>query len=417
MRILVLCPELPHSRVLSGHRVVYERLRRLVERGQEVGVACFAAESDRVHAAEWAGKLLELELLPSPRTARHHTPILPWFVGPPPPFSDWWSPAMQRLVGDMVERSRYHVAIAEFSVMAQFLHRNPYLPAVRRVVSVHECETIAARRRAELLNYSPPGLLERRRRDLLAVHEFQIYRSADVVMVLTPQERHHMLEYAPDLHVVVIPSGVDTRVFYPADRPITPDGIIFAGHFGHEQNRDAVRWFLARVWPAIRARHPDLFFYVIGPNPPPDIRDCSWRDPQIVVTGEVSDVRPYLHRSAVYVCPIRMGSGLRGKILEAMAAGVPVVATSAALEGIPVQPGGSCIIADDAEVMGEQILWLLEDEPLRHRLAQRALEVVRERLSWERSVDRLEELLWEITGKVPRRRGAQSPAEPRLLPG
>lgn len=417
MRILVLCPELPHARVISGHRIVYERLRRLTDRGHEVGVACFASEADRPRAAEWAGRLLELELLPPPRAAHHGRAFAPWIAAAPPPFSEWACPAMHRLAGEMVERSRYDVAIAEFSVMAQFLHGNPYLPAVRRVVSVHECETVAARRRAELLNYSPAGLLERWRRDRLAVHEFRIYRSADVVTVLTPQERYHVLEYAPDLRTVVIPSGVDTRVFRPAEHPIPPDGIIFTGHFSHEQNRDAVRWFLARVWPAIRDRHPEIFFYVVGPNPPPDIRDSPWRDPQIVVTGEVTDVRPYLHRSAVYVCPIRMGSGMRGKVLEAMAAGVPVVATSAAVEGIPIQPGGTCMIADDPDVMRDQILWLLDDEPLRRRLAQRALEVVRERLSWERSVDRLEDLLLEITGRAPRRRGVRSLAEPLWLPG
>ncbi len=322
---------------------------------------------------------------------------------------------MYRRVGEMVEHSRYDVAIAEFSVMAQFLHHNPYLPAVRRVVSVHECETVAARRRAELLNYSLAGLLERWRRDRLAVCEFAIYRSADVVTVLTPQERYHVLEYAPDLRTVVIPSGVDTTFFRPAEHPAPPDGIIFTGHFSHEQNRDAVRWFLARVWPGIRERHPELFFYVVGPNPPPDIRDSPWRDPRIVVTGEVADVRPYLHRSSVYVCPIRMGSGLRGKVLEAMAAGVPVVATSAAVEGIPVQPGGTCMIADDAEVMRDQILWLLGDKPLRRRMAQRAREVVRDRLSWERSVDRLEDLLLEISGQPPRRRGARSLSELQLL--
>ncbi|MCX7820035.1 MAG: glycosyltransferase [Kiritimatiellae bacterium] len=417
MRLLVLCPELPHARVISGHRIVYERLQRLLARGHEVGVACFADQADQPRAAEWTGRLLELEILPPPPLTRRWAPLPAWMRRAPPPFSEWFSPAMCRLVGDMVERSRYEVVIAEFSVMAQVFLRNPYLPAVRRVVSVHECETVAARRRAELLNYSTAGLLERWRRDRLAVYEFEVYRAADVITVLTPQERYHVLEYAPDLRTVVIPSGVDTRVFRPAERPTPIDGIIFTGHFGHEQNRDAVRWFLDRVWPGIRDQHPELFFYVVGPNPPPDIRDSPWRDPRIVVTGEVADVRPYLHRSAVYVCPIRMGSGLRGKVLEAMAAGVPVVATSAAVEGIPVQPGGTCLIADDADVMREQILWLLDDEPLRRRLAQRALELVRERLSWDRSVDRLEALLHELTGRALPPRGVRSAAELQLLPG
>lgn len=396
MRILILAPRLPHAKVLSGHRIVYERTRRLLERGHQVGLICFAGPDERPAAAEWSGALLDLELIPPPPARGRIGRFLAAWVGVPTPFDIGWHPDLRRRVGDAVERSRYHAAIAEFSAMSPCFCRNPALPAVRRVLSIHECETVAARRNAELLNYSWAGLLERRRRDRLARIEFDAYRAADCVTVLTPQERYHLLEYAPDLRAEVIPSGVDTLRFRPADRPTPAGSLVFTGHFSHEQNRDAVRWFLQSVWPRVRAEHPDVFFYVIGPQPPPDIRDSAWKDPRIVVTGEVEDVGPYLQRAAVYVGPIRKGSGMRGKLLEAMACGVPVVATTAAIEGIPVQPGGTCLLADDPEVMAEQIGLLLDDEPLRRRMGQRARELVRERLSWQGSVDRLEALISEL---------------------
>jgi len=410
VRILVLAPRLPHSRVLSGHRIVYQRLRRLIDRGHEIGLACFARPEERAAAVEWSGRLIELEMLPPPRRRP-----FPWWRGPAP-FCDWSSPEMSRRVGDMVERTRYHVALAEFSVMGRFLHRNPSLPAVRRVISVHECETVAAGRNAELLGYTWAGLLERHRRDRLARMEFDIYRSADLTLVLTPQERYHLLRHAPDLHTVVVPSGVDTLHFRPAERPCPHDGIVFTGHFMHEQNRDAVRWFLAEVWPRVRKHRPDLLFYVIGPEPPPDIRDSSWRDPHIVVTGEVDDIRPYLYRSAVYVCPIRKGSGMRGRLLEAMACGVPVVATTAAVEGIPVQPGATCVLADAPDIMAEQIELLLDDEPRRRQLTQRAREMVRTRFSWNHTVDVLEDVLRDLIGRrTPR--AVPTAAVPALQPG
>ncbi len=405
MNILVLTPQLPHSRVLSGHRIVYERIRRLAARGHRVGVACFAQPDDADHVGEWEGALLDLEIVPRPEpsTARR---LACWLQRIPRPFSDFRSPAMQRRFGDMVERSRYDVVLSEFSVMAQFLHWNPYLPAVRRVVSCHQCETVASRKRAELLGYTPAGLLERRRRERLQRFEFGLYRAADCTLVLTPQERYQLLQYAPDLRTVVIPSGVDTARFRPPDRAAPPDGILFTGHFSHEQNRDAVRWFLAAVWPRVSERHPGLFFYIVGPGPPPDIRDSAWRDPRIIVTGEVDDVRPYLHRAAVFVSPTRMGSGMRGKLLEAMACEVPVVTTTAGAEGIPVRPGCDCLLADSATVMVEQICLLLEDETLRQRMARNGRELVLRRLSWDLSVGTLDATLAGITGRRPGRSDA-----------
>ncbi len=405
MRILVVTPQLPHSRVLSGHRIVYERIRRMAARGHEMGVACFARGADAA-SAEWDGILKELELVPPPASGGEG--LSRWFGRAPAPFRAFESQAMSRTVGDMVERSRYDVVVAEFSVMAQFLHWNPYLPAVRRVVSVHQCETVASRKRAELLGYTPAGLWERRRRERLECHEFGLYRAADCVLTLTPQERYQLLQYAPDLRTVVIPSGVDTMRFRPAERAAPPDGLIFTGYYSHEQNCDAVRWFLAHVWPRVRVRHPNLFFYIVGPDPPPDIRDSPWKDPRIIVTGEVDDVRPYLQRAAVFVSPTRMGSGMRGKLLEAMASEVPVVTTTVGVEGIPVQPGGDCLLADSADVMVEQVCLLLEDEPLRQRIARRGRDLVVKRLSWDRSVEKLESTLAGLTGRRPGRADVRS---------
>jgi len=409
VKVLFVTPQLPHSRVLSGHRIVYERIRRLAARGHEIGVACFDRTGDGAAAAEWDGVLRELERVP-PESAGGGGRLAAWIEGVPSPFRDVRSAAMARRIGDMVERTRYDVVVAEFSVMAPFLHWNPWLPAVRRVVSVHQCETVASRKRAELLGYTPAGLWERRRRERLQRYEFGLYRAADCVLVLTPQERYQLLQYAPDLRTVVIPSGVDTARFRPAERAAPPDGLIFTGYYSHEQNRDAVRWFLANVWPRVRVRHPNLFFYIVGPDPPPDIRDSPWKDPRIIVTGEVDDVRPYLQRAAVFVSPTRMGSGMRGKLLEAMASEVPVVTTTVGVEGIPVQPGGDCLLADSADVMVEQVCLLLEDEPLRQRIARRGRDLVLRRLSWDRSVERLEATLAGLTGRTPARRGARSEA-------
>ncbi len=396
MRILFVSPQLPHRNRRSGHAIIHQRVRRLAARGHEVGLACFVSETDRPYLEEMREGLLALETLPPP--ARRPAPVRWWhaFRDPPLPFRRFLHTPMAALVGDMVERDEYQVVIAEFSEMGPFLWWNPRLPAVRTVLSCHQCVTIASQKRCDLLGYSPAGLLERWKRDRIQRYEFQLYRAMDRVLVLTPQERWQMLNYAPELRMAVVPYGVDVEAFHPVAEGSSPSSLVFTGFYSDEPNRDAVRWFIERVWPRVVALRPDTTFYVVGPDPTPAMLALTHTDPRIVVTGKVPDVREYLNRAAVFVCPVRMGSGMRGKILEAMACGTAVVTTTLGAEGIPAVPGENCLLADDPELMAAHIDLLLGDAVLRGRLAESARRMVVERLSWDVTVRRLEETLAEV---------------------
>ncbi len=403
MRILFLSPRLPHPRVLSGHVIVYQRVRRLIERGHEVTLCCFATEEERDLACDLEHRLAGLRLVAPPRDrtaslARRISGQAGMVALP----RRRRSQAMLRAVGELVEQNRYDVVVGEFTEMGVYLYRNPFLSAVRTVLSCHQSPTVASRKRTDVVGYSLAGLVERLRHDRLRRFEFSMYRAFDRVLVLTPQERFQLEHYQPDLRLTVIPCGVDENYFRPRPSTELADGALYTGFYAHEPNRDAVRWFATHVWPRIRGIRPDMrWFYVVGPAPPPEFYDLARRDASIVVTGEVKDVRDYLDRARVFVCPVRMGSGMRVKILEAMAHGVPVVSTTLGAEGLPAQPGEHCFVADDPAVMAGQIRLLLEDPPLRASMIRKARDLVHERLSWTRSVDLLETTLAEVA----RRRG------------
>ena len=396
MKILVLTPRLPHRNILSGHLIVRQRILRLAERGHQIGLLCFSRPSDPPQVEDDLRQALrELETRPDPtlRTDRQSRILL--FLRGVPPYHRPVEVGMQHLLGDMVQRSNYDVVLAEYSEMGLYLRHNPYLPAVRTVVSVHQCATVASQKRIDILGLKPRGLMERLRRMWLKKREFPIYHSADRVLTLTPQEKYQLLTIDPTLRIRVVPSGVDTEHFHPMEN-VFRTGVLFVGYFTDEPNRDAVRWFYAQVWPRLVTRFPHLMFFVVGPHPTPDLLEIQRRDPRVVVTGHVPDVREFLLRAAVFVCPARMGSGMRGKILEAMASGVPVVSTTLGMEGIPAQPGESCLLADDASVMAQQIELLLLDPALRARLARKAHELITHRLSWTHSIQQLEKVLVEL---------------------
>lgn len=398
MKILFISRRFPHAAVTGGHVIVHQRLRRLAQRGHEVGLACFGTESDRPSGDELRPLLCELQLVPPPprqtplqRAARFLAASVPSH------FYDCRSLQLMRCVGDMVERSRYDVVVAEFSAMGQYLYGNPYLPAVRKVISCHSSIAAGYRKVAELRRFSPRGW--RSRLSLwrgLEAYEQEMYRNVDRVLVLTAQERYGLQSLGPGLRVAVIPPGVDTTYFQP-DPAVTPtECVLFSGHYEVEDNRDAVRWFVSRTWPLVRARHPGLKFCIVGPGAREHFASLGRRDPAIDVVGEVADLRPYLHKAKVFVCPVRLGSGLRVKLLEAMAAGVPVVTTMLGAEGIPLHPGDTGFLADRTDLMASYMDLLLGDEELRQRIARQARDLVAERFAWDHCIDLLENVLADV---------------------
>ena len=191
----------------------------------------------------------------------------------------------------------------------------------------------------------------------------------------------------------MISAGVDTSLFRPDPAVPKADEILFTGHYGNLANVDAVMWFAHRVWPLVRRRHPTLVLRVVGPGVPGVMQDLTRHDHNIIIDGEVEDIREPLRRARIFVCPVRLGSGLRVKILEAMAMGLPVVTTTLGGEGMPLHSGENCFIADQPQLMSDYIDLLLTDEELRRSISNNARTLAEERFSWDRSIDMLESAL------------------------
>lgn len=377
MKILFISKLLPHPLGISGSIIIYNRIRYLVDCGHEVSLLSFMRPEDEPYVEAVRPLVAELDLLPAPQA---ESPLkrfaYQFFSTTPSPFREMRSWAMLKRTGELVARSRAQVAIAEFSAMGQYLYRNPYLPAVRRIISCHECCTKAFATAIHFHRWSPSGMMKQVGFSQVKQYEFAMYRNVDHVVVLTPQERYVLLNYAPNLRVTVVPHGVDINTYTPAPAKAREEILLFVGYYFNESNRDAVQWFVRTIWPRLKQAHPKLRFFVVGRGVTPSIRDLARRDPQIMVTGEVQDIRPYLAKAKVFICPIRIGSGFRAKILEAMACGVPVVSTSLGAEGIPSGGGETLLLADTPGQMLKCIRLLLMDSNLCAAMAAKAREMV-----------------------------------------
>jgi glycosyltransferase involved in cell wall biosynthesis len=190
--------------------------------------------------------------------------------------------------------------------------------------------------------------------------------------------------------VVRISLGISApeRPLDPAGRP--PPSLLFVGNFIHPPNVDAAARLIRDIHPQLHARYPEVVLHVVGEGPPEELRKMAGGG--VEVTGRVPDVGPYLDRAAIIVVPLRQGGGMRVKVLEALAAGKPVVATPMAVEGLDVHDGEQVILARTDEEFVRVIGELLEHPQRRIALGGRARAWAVANLSWESVVAAYEAL-------------------------
>ena len=172
---------------------------------------------------------------------------------------------------------------------------------------------------------------------------------SDAVVVVSDGDKQAVASLGvPDQKLTVIPNCIDTQPYQTYDGAVEAFDLVFMGKMDYRPNIDAVLWFVDEIWPQIRSQHPQATFAVVGQKPHARldrIRDVAG----VTVTGWVESVQPYLHGAKVFIMPLRMGSGTRLKLIEAMAAGKPMVSTTIGAAGFPVQHGREILIADSAE--------------------------------------------------------------------
>lgn len=228
----------------------------------------------------------------------------------------------------------------------------------------------------------------------LARFERLACRRADGVVAVSGADANALQRLVPGLRPLVVPNGVDVERYHPRlpdSLHLRHPALVFTGKMDFRPNVDAVLWFFTRVWPLVRAQAPQAHFYVVGKSPHPSLAPLM-RDRSVTVTGYVPDILPYFGGADVYVAPLRIGGGTRLKILEAMAAGLPVVSTTLGAEGIALVDGRHALLADDPESFARAALGLLRKPSEGKALGATARQLAVGRYDWRRIVPHLDEL-------------------------
>jgi glycosyltransferase involved in cell wall biosynthesis len=284
------------------------------------------------------------------------------------------------------------------------------------IVDEHNLEFELHQRLAQV----EPGLARKGFNWLEAVklrrEESRTWMKARACLVTSRREKAIVEAMSPQTLVEVIPNGVDIDYFSTQNASrVDRSAIVFTGRMNYRPNADAAVHFARDILPTVLRARADAVFYVVGSDPPPEVRALAGSN--VVITGAVDDVRPFLNRAAVVVAPIRAGSGTRLKILEALAAVKAVVSTPLGCEGLDLQPGRHLVVADSREKFAAEVVRLLGDPGLAAELGAAGAARVSQAYGWATTLAPLDRLLEAVASRRPAGVAAAEPDQPSRAAG
>lgn len=389
LRILFVTARFPYP-ALKGDQVRAYHQLRLLGRRHDVSLLSFAerppAAADLQHVRELCSGVA---VVPLSRAAmatalvRHAASPLPWQT------ALFQTGAMRAAVRATLARD-FDLVHVQLARMAEHVLDAP----VPCVVDLIDALSLNFERRAreERGPLRPLVAAEARR---MRAYERAICARAAAACVVSAVDRDAI--GVPSVRV--IGNGVDCEHFRVGRAARRPESLVFTGNMGYFPNVNAVAWFAREVLPQIQAEVPGATLTIAGANPSREVRALAATQRGVIVTGYVEDIRAALGAASVAVAPMRAGSGMQNKVIEAMACGTPVVATPFAMGALRARDEREVLVATDARAFAAQTVRLLRDEVLRARIATAARAFVERTHSWEQSVAELEVLYRGACGR------------------
>jgi GT2 family glycosyltransferase/glycosyltransferase involved in cell wall biosynthesis len=289
---------------------------------------------------------------------------------------------------DLVILSRLHVALKHFKRVKN------YCPRAAVIYDTVDLEHVRVSRHAALTHDEQ----SRTYADRMKKAELRLASAADRILTVSEADKKTLLEDCPHLSIQVLPD------IYPLHPPVIPykdrEDLLFVGGFNHHPNTDAMAWFLPDIFPRIRQSLPGIRVLIIGENPPEEILAFAGND--VIFLGHADDLRQYLQRCRIAIAPLRYGSGLKGKIIQSMSNGLPLVTTAVGAEGAFLRDGENALIADDAQGFARSVARLYQNQELWENVSAGSSETVQEHFSkssWQEELSRV----IEVSGPADKR--------------
>jgi sugar transferase (PEP-CTERM/EpsH1 system associated) len=298
----------------------------------------------------------------------------------PLPLLNYTTEEMRQALARLLVDNRFDI------VQVESIHLMKYVPTIRTseispvvVCDWHNIESELMKQYSDHERNLGRKAYARRTARLISYAEHRALSEFDAHVVVSEQDADYLRRMKSDATVTVIENGVDTAHF--ATEKTKGNRIVFVASMDYHANIEGAIDFSRHAWPSVRRQKSDLVFTIVGRDPAPSVRELN-SIAGVEVTGSVADVRPYYREAIVAVVPLNVGGGSRLKILEAMAAGVPVVSTVRGADGLKVRDRKNILLANTIEEMAGLINIVVDDSDLRNQLIAGGRSLVAERYDW-----------------------------------
>ena len=307
-------------------------------------------------------------------------------------------PAMQEKVEELLAAGKVDIVHADQFTMAQFA-LYPQSCQIRKIFDAHNATWKIVERSVSQYPFWLRFVLKREA-VLMRAYERRVIQEYDHTFTVTSVDHDFLLslftqEQQPSINrkITPIPISVDCDAIHPLPRPSGSKNIVTLGTMHYPPNADGIRWFIKEVFPLVLKDQPDAHLTVIGKNPPEDfILEANRNPASITVTGYVPDLVPHLSSAALIVVPVRSGGGMRVRILEAFAYGLPTVTTTTGLEGIDASISEDVLVKDTPSEFAAAVLQILHDPDLQKRLSVNGRKLAEEKYHWKSALTPIDKI-------------------------
>lgn len=395
MRLLFISPYVP-----SPIRVrTYQILRHLAPLGCEITLVALedapVSESARAELETWCQ---EVHVVPLRKPAAALRCLLALPTPTPISVAYCKPPELKKRITELVKTKQFDVAHVEHLRASSIRPALGNLPCVLDAV---DCITALQHQMFEQGESAKHKLIAWEEWSKLRSWEPRAYAPFNQLAVTSAYDCHELQLLDSSLRPEIVPNGVDLDYFQPVpNQARESDTIIFSGKMSYRANEDAALGFASTLWPRLKEMRPNLRWLIVGSEPSPAIQRLA-QDPAIEVTGYVSDIRPYLSRASVAICPLRIGVGIQNKALEAMAMACPVVASPIAGRALQhAEDDGGIAIAKTEEEFLSACLRFLSDPSCAQATGAAARRFVERHHRWDCAAKRFLELYTQAIASI-----------------
>ncbi len=398
MKILFLSPTVPFPLTDGGRIRVFNLLKQIAEKSDITLLALETQPTDEEGVAELQQLGVQVHLVPNAPTLPRvslRTLINAFHRQQPITVSRYDLPAYRQKFRELLATEDYDLVHYEMFHTAQF-HTETDLPGVLSQQNVDS--EIWRRLCSETANPFYKFVYWTQQRAFQR-YERVLSPKFDVVTCTSDIDALVFQQHCAEDAIAIIPNGVDVTHFQPDFTTESPAHLIYIGSMDWYPNEDAVAFFADEILPDIQSGVPEVRFSIVGGNPSARVQKLAERD-SVIVTGRVPEIKPYFAEATVFVVPLRIGSGTRLKILEALAMGKAIVSTSVGAEGLDLKDGEEIFIADEPKPFAEAVTQLLTDPTLRRRIGENGRARVEKDYDWRSIGEKLYRLYTEIGGRA-----------------